>query len=43
MEYHFDWRHRLVLSLVGGEIFQKAVKEGKLHGTTGVVHDQSFA
>jgi UDP-N-acetylglucosamine transferase subunit ALG13 len=32
MEYHFDWRHRLVLSTVGGQIFEKAVKEGKLRG-----------
>ncbi len=44
MEYHFDWRNRLILSIVGGETFQKAVKEGKLHGkadslTTTISHE----
>jgi hypothetical protein len=33
-EYHFSWNGRMVIAAVGGDIFEKAVREGKLHGKT---------
>jgi hypothetical protein len=46
VEYRFSWRGQLVASLVGGEVFSKAIKEGKLHGktdlfTTSISHETS--
>ena len=45
-EYRFSWRGQLVVSSVGGEVFSKAVKAGKLHGktdlfTTTISHEPS--
>jgi hypothetical protein len=45
-EYRFSWSGQLVVSSVGGEVFSKAVKEGKLHGktdpfTTTISHERS--
>jgi hypothetical protein len=45
-EYRFSWRGQLIVSSVGGEVFSKAVKEGKLHGktdlfTTTISHEPS--
>lgn len=45
-EYHFSGSGKLVTSLIGGESFSRAIKQGKLHGKTdkysnSTLHDTS--